>query len=98
MAKFTKTLAITECICCGGTNLTHVDIDTESIDISGESVHFSTGYHCEDCGNISHTDGEEVSFTIVQVFEASLTKLSGDTKDESWWPNHSADPRTKQLA
>jgi len=97
MKKFKKTKAITECICCGGTNLTHVDIDPETVDVTMESVSFSTGYHCPGCGNISHTDGEEVSFTIMRELDivASSLSLSG-SKTESYWPSHSKDPRAKK--
>jgi hypothetical protein len=92
-----KTQAIKKCFCCGGTKLTHVDIDPETIDLTSDSVHFITGYHCEDCGNISHTDGNEVSFTITSISNPDITKLSEDNVSESWWPSHCNDPRCEKV-
>lgn len=84
-----KTKTIKKCFCCGGTELTHVEIDPETIDLTSESVHFITGYHCKDCGNISHTDGNEVSFIVTKFSTPDVMKLSGDS--ESWWPSHCVD-------
>ena len=96
--RYHKSKKVEACYCCGGTNLTQVEIDPETLDETADWKQYTTGYICSECGNINHTDGVERGYTITNLTNPDDVFKLSDNREGWWVKKHDSPTRETQPA